>query len=39
MIGPGLPPDEIDRAVRELTAAGRSIYELDESALTRCSPT
>src|SRR5919112_5522220 len=27
IIGPGLPPDEIDRAVRELTAAGRAIYE------------
>jgi len=38
VIGPGLPPDEIDRAVRELTAAGRSIYELDASALTTLQP-
>ena len=30
VIGPGLAPDEIDRAVRELTEQGRSIYELDE---------
>ena len=33
VIGPGLPPDEIDRAVRELTEQGRAIYELDEHAL------
>src|SRR3954463_4072474 len=33
VIGPGLAPAEIDRAVRELTDAGRSIYELDEAAL------
>ena len=38
VLGPGLPPDEIDRAVRELTAAGRSIYELDASALTTLQP-
>jgi iron complex transport system substrate-binding protein len=38
VIGPGLPPDEIDRAVRELTAAGRSIYELDEPALRAMAP-
>src|SRR3954469_4856893 len=38
VIGPGLPPDEIDRAVRELTAAGRSIYELDEETLRRLRP-
>jgi iron complex transport system substrate-binding protein len=38
LIGPGLPPDEIDRAVRELTAQGRSIYELDEDALRRLQP-
>jgi iron complex transport system substrate-binding protein len=38
LIGPGLPPDEIDRAVRELTAQGRSIYELDEAALERLQP-
>src|SRR3954470_20282134 len=29
VIGPGLRPDAIDRAVRELTEQGRSIYELD----------
>ena len=40
MIGPGLAPDEIDRAVRELTEQGRSIYELDEEAAARAaSPT
>ena len=33
VIGPGLAPDEIDRAVRELTEQGRSIYELDEPGL------
>ena len=33
VIGPGLPPGEIDRAVRALTEEGRSIYELDERAL------
>jgi iron complex transport system substrate-binding protein len=38
IIGPGLPPDEIDRAVRELTEQGRSIYELDEDALGRLQP-
>jgi iron complex transport system substrate-binding protein len=38
VIGPGLPPDEIDRAVRELTAAGRAIYELDEHALVALQP-
>jgi iron complex transport system substrate-binding protein len=38
VIGPGLPPAEIDRAVRELTEQGRSIYELDEAALTRLQP-
>src|SRR3954451_17323696 len=38
VIGPGLAPDEIDRAVRELTAAGRAIYELDESALASLQP-
>ena len=32
LIGPGLPPDEIDRAVRELTEQGRAIYALDERA-------
>jgi iron complex transport system substrate-binding protein len=38
VIGPGLEPGEIDRAVRELTEAGRSIYELDEAALRRLQP-
>jgi iron complex transport system substrate-binding protein len=38
VIGPGLPPDEVDRAVRELTEQGRSIYELDEEALRRLQP-
>ena len=38
LIGPGLPPDEIDRAVRELTEQGRSIYELDEQALRNLAP-
>ena len=38
VIGPGLPPDEIDRAVRALTEQGRSIYELDEDALRHLQP-
>ncbi len=38
VIGPGLPPDEIDRAVRTLTEQGRSIYELNEDALSRLQP-
>ena len=38
VIGPGLAPDEIDRAVRELTEQGRAIYELDESALHSLAP-
>jgi iron complex transport system substrate-binding protein len=38
VIGPGLPPDEIDRAVRTLTEQGRSIYELDATALLRLRP-
>jgi iron complex transport system substrate-binding protein len=38
VIGPGLPPDEIDRAVRALTEQGRAIYELDEEALRRLQP-
>jgi iron complex transport system substrate-binding protein len=38
VIGPGLPPDEMDRAVRALTEEGRSIYELDEAALRRLQP-
>lgn len=38
VIGPGLAPDAIDRAVRELTEQGRSIYELDEPALRALEP-
>ena len=38
VIGPGLPPGEIDRAVRALTEQGRAIYELDEDALQRLQP-
>jgi iron complex transport system substrate-binding protein len=38
VIGPGLAPAEIDRAVRELTEQGLSIYELDEAALRRLQP-
>jgi iron complex transport system substrate-binding protein len=38
VIGPGLPPDEIDRAVRALTEQGRSIYELDERTLQSLQP-
>src|SRR5215212_5353953 len=35
---PGLPPDEIDHAVRELTSAGRAIYELDAHMLGALQP-
>jgi iron complex transport system substrate-binding protein len=38
VIGPGLAPDAIDRAVRELTEQGRSIYELDEPGLRALKP-
>jgi len=38
VIGPGLAPDEIDRAVRALTEQGRAIYELDEHALQSLAP-
>lgn len=38
VIGPGLEAGEIDRAVRELTEQGRSIYELDEQQLKRLAP-
>jgi iron complex transport system substrate-binding protein len=38
VIGPGLPPAEIDRAVRELTLEGRAIYELDEHRLEALAP-
>jgi iron complex transport system substrate-binding protein len=38
IIGPGLEAGEIDRAVRELTEQGLSIYELDEDLLRRLQP-
>jgi iron complex transport system substrate-binding protein len=38
VIGSGLAPAEIDRAVRELTEQGRSIYELDEAGLRALRP-
>ena len=38
VIGPGLPPGEMDRVVRELTLAGRSLYELDEPMLRALQP-
>jgi iron complex transport system substrate-binding protein len=38
VIGPGLEPAEIDRAVRELTEQGQAIYELDERALVSLQP-
>src|SRR5262245_37595995 len=38
VIGPGLAPAEIDRAVRELTEQGRSIYTLDEAHLRELQP-
>ncbi len=38
LIGPGLEPGEIDRAVRALTEQGRSIYELDETRLRDLQP-
>ena len=38
VIGPGLAPAEIDRAVRELTEQGQAIYQLDEEALRRARP-
>ena len=38
VIGPGLAAAEIDRAVRERTERGESIYELDETALERLQP-
>jgi iron complex transport system substrate-binding protein len=38
VIGPGLAPDEIDRAVRALTEAGRSIYALDTDVLRGLRP-
>ena len=38
LIGPGLDPAEIDRAVRELTRQGKSIYALDEERLRELQP-
>ena len=38
VIGPGLAPDEIDRAVRELTEQGRANYELDEQRVRALAP-
>jgi iron complex transport system substrate-binding protein len=38
VIGAGLAPAEIDRAVRALTEEGRSIYELDEARLRALQP-
>jgi iron complex transport system substrate-binding protein len=38
VIGAGLPPAEIDRAVRALTEEGRAIYELDEARLRALQP-
>jgi iron complex transport system substrate-binding protein len=38
LIGPGLGPAEIDRAVRELTEQGKAIYALDEQRLRDLQP-
>ncbi len=38
VLGPGLSPAEIDAAVRERTAAGESIYELDEELVRELEP-
>jgi len=38
LIGPGLGPAEIDRAVRELTEQGKAIYALDEQRLRELQP-
>ena len=38
LIGPGLDPGEIDRAVRELTEQGKAIYALDEQRLRELRP-
>jgi len=38
VLGPQLEPDEIDRAVRELTEQGRAIYELDEDRVRALAP-
>jgi iron complex transport system substrate-binding protein len=39
VIPEGLPPAEIDAAVRERTGRGQSLYELDETALHELDPT
>jgi len=38
LIGPGLAPAEIDRAVRALTEQGKAIYALDEERLRELQP-
>ena len=38
LIGPGLGPAEIDRAVRDLTEQGKAIYALDEQRLRDLQP-
>ncbi|MGH2907143.1 MAG: ABC transporter substrate-binding protein [Solirubrobacterales bacterium] len=38
VIPAGLPPDEIDRTVRDLTGEGRHLYELDEELLREEEP-
>ena len=38
LLGPGLDPAEIDRAVRELTQQGKAIYALDEERLRELQP-
>ena len=38
LIGPGLEPAEIDRAVRRLTEQGKAIYALDEERLRALQP-
>src|SRR5919201_179022 len=38
VIGPGVEPAEVDRAVCELTEEGRSIYELDDGELEHLQP-
>ena len=37
VIPEGLPPGEVDAAVRALTGEGRTLYELDEQALRQSS--
>src|SRR5207249_2278833 len=38
VLPPGLAPSEIDARVRELTARGEALYELDEPTLGRLEP-